>query len=81
MAACLSAVLKIFEIGGGGILNSENRFQRHLHDLMGMRNHPFAIPESWAGTYSKALLGSTAYAVQSLKHGVRALDPILRSPS
>jgi hypothetical protein len=50
-------VLKIFEIGGGGVLNSEKRFQRHLRDLMGMRNHPFAIPESWAGNYSKSLLG------------------------
>jgi 3-hydroxy-9,10-secoandrosta-1,3,5(10)-triene-9,17-dione monooxygenase len=57
MATCLNAVLKIFEIGGGGVLNSEKRFQRHLRDLMGMRNHPFAIPESWAGTYTKHLLG------------------------
>jgi 3-hydroxy-9,10-secoandrosta-1,3,5(10)-triene-9,17-dione monooxygenase len=57
MATCLNAVLKIFEIGGGGVLNSEKRFQRHLRDLMGMRNHPFAVPESWAGPYSKALLG------------------------
>ncbi len=57
MATCLNAVLKIFEIGGGGVLNSEKRFQRHLRDLMGMRNHPFAIPESWAGNYSKSLLG------------------------
>jgi 3-hydroxy-9,10-secoandrosta-1,3,5(10)-triene-9,17-dione monooxygenase len=57
MATSLNAVLKIFEIGGGGVLNSEKRFQRHLRDLMGMRNHPFAIPESWAGNYSKSLLG------------------------
>lgn len=57
MATSLNAVLKIFEIGGGGVLNSEKRFQRHLRDLMGMRNHPFAIPETWAGNYSRSLLG------------------------
>jgi 3-hydroxy-9,10-secoandrosta-1,3,5(10)-triene-9,17-dione monooxygenase len=61
MATCLNAVLKIFEIGGGGVLNSDRRFQRHLRDLMGMRNHPCAIPESWAGTYSKTLLGQPPY--------------------
>jgi hypothetical protein len=57
MATSLNAVLKIFEIGGGGVLNSGKRFQRYLRDLMGMRNHPFAIPETWAGTYSKHMLG------------------------
>jgi 3-hydroxy-9,10-secoandrosta-1,3,5(10)-triene-9,17-dione monooxygenase len=57
MATSLNAVLKIFEIGGGGVLNSEKRFQRYLRDLMGARNHPFAVPETWAGPYSKALLG------------------------
>jgi 3-hydroxy-9,10-secoandrosta-1,3,5(10)-triene-9,17-dione monooxygenase len=57
MATCLNAVLKIFEIGGGGVLNSAKPFQRHLRDLMGMRNHPFAIPENWAGSYAKAVLG------------------------
>lgn len=57
MATCLNAALKIFEIGGGGILNTEKAFQRHLRDLMGMRNHPFAIPETWSGTYAKHMLG------------------------
>lgn len=60
IATCLDAVLKIFEVGGGGVLNSSKVFQRHLRDLMGMRNHPYAIPETWAGTYSKSLLGLPA---------------------
>jgi len=60
MATCLDAVLKVFEVGGGGVLNSNKRFQRHLRDLLGMRNHPYAIPESWAGYYSKTMLGMPA---------------------
>jgi 3-hydroxy-9,10-secoandrosta-1,3,5(10)-triene-9,17-dione monooxygenase len=56
MATCTNAALKIFEVGGGGVLNSKKRFQRHLRDLMGARNHPFAIPETWAGLYTRAML-------------------------
>ena len=57
MGMCLNAVLKIFEISGGGALNSDKRFQRQLRDLMGMRNHPYGVIENWAGSYSKSLLG------------------------
>ena len=57
VAGCLSAVMKVFEIAGGGVLHSDKPFQRHLRDLMAMRNHPFCVPENWASLYSTTLFG------------------------
>jgi hypothetical protein len=31
--------------------------QRHLRDILAMRNHPFGIPEPRASAYAKLLLG------------------------
>jgi hypothetical protein len=55
--ACLGAVLQVFEVGGGGVMQSSKPFQRLLRDLMAMRNHPFGIPEARASAYAKCVLG------------------------
>lgn len=57
IAQCLNAVMKVFEISGGAVLHSNKPFQRFVRDIMGMRNHPFAVHETWAGLYSTTLLG------------------------
>ena len=57
VAGCLGAVMKVFEIAGGAVLHSNKPFQRHLRDLMAMRNHPFNVPENWARLRSTALFG------------------------
>jgi hypothetical protein len=51
------AVLKLFEVGGGGVMNTRRAFQRLLRDLMAMRNHPFGIPDPRAAAYAKCVLG------------------------
>ncbi|HSD11379.1 MAG TPA: VOC family protein [Candidatus Binatia bacterium] len=57
IGACLGAVLKVFEVGGGGVMNTRKPFQRLLRDLMAMRNHPFGIPDPRAAAYAKCVLG------------------------
>lgn len=57
IGACLDTAMQLFTVGGGGVMGSRKRFQRSLRDLMGMRNHPFSIPEARATAYSKLLLG------------------------
>jgi hypothetical protein len=47
----------MFEVGGGRIMQHGNPLQRHLRDILAMRNHPFGIPEPRAGAYAKLLLG------------------------
>jgi hypothetical protein len=50
-------VNKVFEIGGGAVLDSGKLFQHYLRGLMGMRNHPYLVPENWAGLYATTLFG------------------------
>jgi 3-hydroxy-9,10-secoandrosta-1,3,5(10)-triene-9,17-dione monooxygenase len=57
IGACLGAVLKVFEVGGGGVMSTNKAFQRQLRDVMAMRNHPFGIPDPRAAAYAKCLLG------------------------
>ncbi len=57
IGACLGAVLHVFEVGGGGVMQTKKPFQRQLRDLMAMRNHPFAIPDARASTYARCVLG------------------------
>jgi 3-hydroxy-9,10-secoandrosta-1,3,5(10)-triene-9,17-dione monooxygenase len=57
IGVCIEAVLKMFEVGGGRIMQHGNPLQRHLRDILAMRNHPFGIPEPRAGAYAKLLLG------------------------
>ena len=57
IGVCIEAVLKMFEVGGGRIMRHGNPLQRHLRDILAMRNHPFGIPEPRAGAYAKLLLG------------------------
>ncbi len=57
IGACLGAVLEAFEVGGGGVMNTDKPFQRQLRDLMAMRNHPFGIPDARATAYAKCMLG------------------------
>jgi 3-hydroxy-9,10-secoandrosta-1,3,5(10)-triene-9,17-dione monooxygenase len=57
IGACLGAVLRLFEVGGGGVMQTKKPFQRQLRDLMAMRNHPFAIPDPRAATYARCVLG------------------------
>ena len=57
IGACLGAVLELFEVGGGGVMNANKPFQRLLRDLMAMRNHPFGIPDPRAGAYARCVLG------------------------
>ena len=58
VAQCLDAAMKIFQISGGGVMDKSKPFQRYLRDIMGMRNHPFNVYETWAPLHSSALLGS-----------------------
>lgn len=55
---CMDAAMMIFQISGGGVMDKGKPFQRYLRDIMGMRNHPFNVYETWAPLYSSALLGS-----------------------
>jgi 3-hydroxy-9,10-secoandrosta-1,3,5(10)-triene-9,17-dione monooxygenase len=57
IGACLGAVLEAFEVGGGGVMNTDKPFQRQLRDLMAMRNHPFGIPDARATAYARCMLG------------------------
>ena len=57
IGACLGAVLHVFEVGGGGVMQTKKPFQRQLRDLMAIRNHPFAIPDARASTYARCVLG------------------------
>ena len=57
IGASLTAVLEVFEVGGGGVMNTDKPFPRQLRDLMAMRNHPFSIPDARAAAYAKCLLG------------------------
>jgi len=57
ISQCFEAAMKIFAISGGGVLQADKPFQRYVRDLMGMRNHPFGVYETWAGIYSTTLLG------------------------
>lgn len=57
ISQCFEAAMKIFAISGGAVLHENKPFQRYLRDLMGMRNHPFGVYETWAGLYSTSLLG------------------------
>jgi 3-hydroxy-9,10-secoandrosta-1,3,5(10)-triene-9,17-dione monooxygenase len=54
---CLAAVNRVFEVGGGGVLDSGKLFQHYMRGLMGMRNHPYAVFENWAGLYATTLFG------------------------
>ena len=58
IGACLGALLKVFEVGGGGVMSTKKPFQRLLRDLMAMRNHPFGIPEARATAYARCILGA-----------------------
>jgi 3-hydroxy-9,10-secoandrosta-1,3,5(10)-triene-9,17-dione monooxygenase len=57
IGACLEAVLKLFEVGGGRVMQTSRPVQRFLRDILAMRNHPFAIPEPRASAFAKVLLG------------------------
>jgi 3-hydroxy-9,10-secoandrosta-1,3,5(10)-triene-9,17-dione monooxygenase len=57
IGVCIDAVLKMFEVGGGRIMQHSNPLQRHLRDILAMRNHPFGIPEPRAAAYARLLLG------------------------
>jgi 3-hydroxy-9,10-secoandrosta-1,3,5(10)-triene-9,17-dione monooxygenase len=57
IGACLEAVLKLFEAGGGRVMQTSKPLQRHLRDILAMRNHPFGIPEPRAGAFARVLLG------------------------
>jgi 3-hydroxy-9,10-secoandrosta-1,3,5(10)-triene-9,17-dione monooxygenase len=54
---CLGAVNKVFEVSGGAVLDSGKLFQHYQRGLMGMRNHPYAVYENWAGLYATTLFG------------------------
>jgi 3-hydroxy-9,10-secoandrosta-1,3,5(10)-triene-9,17-dione monooxygenase len=58
VAQCLDAAMKIFQISGGGVLDADKSFQLYLRGIMGMRNHPFNVYETWAPLHASALLGS-----------------------
>lgn len=54
---CIEAVMKMFEVGGGRIMQNSNPLQLHMRNILAMRNHPFGIPEPRASAYAKLLLG------------------------
>ncbi|MFN0146556.1 MAG: acyl-CoA dehydrogenase family protein [Dehalococcoidia bacterium] len=54
---CMYAVLSVFEMGGGGVMNLANPIQRYLRDLLAMKNHPMGAIESTASTYARLVLG------------------------
>src|SRR5690606_6567270 len=56
VAQCLDAAMKIFQISGGGVMDANKPFQRYLRDIMGMRNHPFNVYETWAPLHAMTLL-------------------------
>ena len=51
--ACLSAVLRLFEVEGTDTVTTGKLL---LRDLMAMRNHPFGIPQARPDAYAKAIL-------------------------
>lgn len=57
MARSLDAAISLMECSGGGVFTEGKPFQRFLRDLMGARNHPFAVPELWSPLYARILLG------------------------
>lgn len=58
ISTCLHAVLQVFEVSGGGVMNLSNPIQRFLRDLLAMRNHPMGALESSAFTYARAQLNA-----------------------
>ena len=59
ISKCLSAVLEVFEVAGGGVMHLSNPIQRFLRDLLAMRNHPMGALEAAATTYARAQLKTT----------------------
>jgi 3-hydroxy-9,10-secoandrosta-1,3,5(10)-triene-9,17-dione monooxygenase len=57
IATSLAAVLKVFEIAGGAVMQLSNPIQRFLRDLLAMRNHPMGGLEATATPYVRAELG------------------------
>lgn len=72
VAQCTDAAMKIFEISGGGVMDKKKPFQRYVRDIMGMRNHPFNVYETWAPLYASALLG-TPPAPPLMRHSMGCL--------
>ena len=60
MSKSLAAVIDVFEIAGGGVMNLSNPIQRFLRDLLAMRNHPMGALEASATPWVQALLKTTA---------------------
>ncbi|MEO8539863.1 MAG: acyl-CoA dehydrogenase family protein [bacterium] len=56
VSKCLHAVLEVFEVSGGSVMQLSNPIQRFLRDLLAMRNHPMGAVEGTAATYSRSML-------------------------
>ncbi|MGE0598840.1 MAG: flavin-dependent monooxygenase [Dehalococcoidia bacterium] len=56
ISRCLHAVIDVFEVAGGGVMNLSNPIQRYLRDLLAMRNHPMGAIESSAATFARSQL-------------------------
>ncbi len=56
ISRCLHAVLDVFEVAGGSVMQLSNPIQRFLRDLLAMRNHPMGAIESSAATFARSQL-------------------------
>jgi 3-hydroxy-9,10-secoandrosta-1,3,5(10)-triene-9,17-dione monooxygenase len=54
---CTSAVCDLAAVNGGNTMRADGALQRHLRDLLAMRNHPAANIEFSGSLYAQAKLG------------------------
>jgi 3-hydroxy-9,10-secoandrosta-1,3,5(10)-triene-9,17-dione monooxygenase len=54
---CTSAVYELIGVNGGNTMRADGVLQRHLRDMLAMRNHPAANIEFSGSLYAQAMLG------------------------
>lgn len=57
ISRCLHAVLDVFEVAGGSVMQLSNPVQRFLRDLLAMKNHPMGALELTAVPFARSVLG------------------------
>jgi 3-hydroxy-9,10-secoandrosta-1,3,5(10)-triene-9,17-dione monooxygenase len=55
--SCTGAVYELIGVNGGNSMRADGMLQRHLRDMLAMRNHPAANIEFSGSLYAQAMLG------------------------